>query len=159
MIHSDYMSESIDQDHDRSGTNNGVSLTHDIRMAWSFADRSSYIFGSNHNHKELNLGNMPFMGAIVELNADLLRSHNYRMVHYVDHYTFDDGDGDESEVRVIGQIKPLSSVMTSFSFKPVEIEWFKKWMATDYATGEAGYLHSTTSMLDSLLKHPKFKPA
>jgi hypothetical protein len=158
MIESDYIHTSIDQDHLPNGSTNGVSLTTNPKMAWSFADRSSYIFGDNHNYHE-NLGPTPYTGAIVEVSADALRSHNYKMVHYVDHITFgDDEDSDEDEVRVLGQIKPLSAVLISFSFKPAEIEFFKNWVATEYAQKIAEYDPKLLHYLDRLLTHPKFKP-
>ncbi len=150
IIQSNKLTPSID---DRTNGNMGVSLTPYDAIAWGFADRSVYIFDDNHNHG-FDFGRTPKTGAIICLNSKAIPN---RLVNYIDHITFDEDDeGDEEEIRALGTIENLNSSLSYFSFHPQDIEWYEKFLATDYGQREYGEL---IVPMRALLHHPKFKSA
>lgn len=155
----DKMSPSIDSQH---SDHQGVSFTPDLFIARSFANRSTHIFDENHNGRDLELGKIPATGAVITVDSNKLKQQ-YRLVDYVDHLTFDDDEeGNEDEVRVLGgSISPLDRYMVSFSFNAEDVDWFVRFLETDYASihwDHSDDISTLISTLHSLVHHPKYRP-
>ena len=128
ILSHDILSKSID-------TNDpaGASLTYDEQMAWSFADRASYIFETNHYYgysssneigDDWPHGKPPLTGGVMAFDADRLRQQ-HKLVLYRD-----DEQDDEKEVRVLGdRIQPVSRFLTSFKFVPADAAWYAAYLS------------------------------
>lgn len=157
IIASNYMAPSIDSDWDAA--HRGVSLTDNPKIAWSFASRASQIFDDNHNSGANYHGESP-PGGVICLNANSLRK-DYRLVHYVDSLTFDDGPGDEDEIRVLvgKRLENLSQHLEYFSFHPGSEEWFCQYLSLPEVAREYTNPQALIQTIRNLHRHPRFKPA
>lgn len=155
ILHQDFLYPSIDA---QRTNREGVSLTTNAAMAWSFGWRSTDIFDNNHffdfrrEHPEWS--DIPRRGCVLELDADRLRV-DYRLVHY-----FDDDIDDEDEVRALGKgIRNLSRYLVSFSFDPADAEWFATYMRHPEARHGFERVTELPNELQALVHHPLFRPA
>lgn len=155
ILQSDYMSPSIDTDHDQ--ITRGVSLTNNISSAWSFASRACSIFDDN-NHM-LNIGDCP-SGGLLCFNTEKIRA-SYQLVNYVDHLTFGDNDdiGDEDEVRVITptRLQPISSYLEWFTFHDNSEEWFIRYLEIPNVAREYNNVDKIIEYIRNIKHHPKFR--
>ncbi len=156
IIASNELHASIDQ----LGPHQGVSLTHDLNMAWSFARRSSDI-EQNHmldwfNGEGPDPRSMPTSGGVLEFDTAKLRAQ-HRLVHYTDHTLYSPGEGvddEEREVRVLGDVMPVSPYLTAIYFNPNDIPWFISYLRGNPRDTHAGESESTILALTDLLHHP-----
>jgi hypothetical protein len=162
ILQSDHLSKSIDTDNPA-----GASLTYDQEMAWSFADRSSYIFKNNHYYGLIDgmgsdntlgtgwpHGEPPETGAVLEFNVDRLRQQ-YKIVSYSD-----DPHDDEKEVRVLGDhITPVLRFLTGFSFVPQDAQWYAAYLMLPDVRRSQDWFdpEASAKFLLNLHTHPLFR--
>lgn len=155
IIASNEISRSIDADGYNTPEVRGVSLTTDQGIAWSFADRSSYIFSQNHCHAMDEIPgkpSVPTRGAVIEFSAQKLRT-KFKLVHYED-----DDNNDEEEIRVMCLgISPVLPFITGFGFDPDDLKWFLAYCDTRDCSHDYSDTQSLKTNLMNLVRHPLFQ--